>query len=50
MRTTPGMPGSAAHRRGSPVSVMLPAVAYLFVRRLCRELLARESAGQDSGV
>ena len=25
--TTPGMPGSAAQRRGSPVSVMLPAVA-----------------------
>ena len=24
--TTPGIPGSAAHRRGSPVRVMLPAV------------------------
>ena len=27
MRTTPGMPGSAGQRRGSPVSVIAPAVA-----------------------
>ena len=30
--TTPGMPGSAAQRRGSPVSVMLPAVAPWYER------------------
>ena len=27
IRTTPGMPGSAGQRRGSPVSVIAPAVA-----------------------
>ncbi len=32
MRTTPGMPGSAGQRRGSPVSVTAPAVAPWYER------------------
>jgi len=32
IRTTPGMPGSAGQRRGSPVSVIEPAVAPWYER------------------
>ena len=32
MRTTPGMPGSTAQRRGSPVSVTAPFVAPWYER------------------
>ena len=32
IRTTPGMPGSAGQRRGSPVSVIAPAVAPWYER------------------
>jgi len=32
MRTTPGTPGSAAHRRGSPVTLAAPAVAPWYER------------------
>src|SRR5918992_2004123 len=45
--TTPGMPGSAGHRRGSPVSVIAPAVAPWYDRYramiLCRPVYHRAS-------
>ena len=46
-RTTPGMPGSAAQRRGSPVSVIAPAVRAV-VRAVAREdLLAAGDRARD---
>jgi hypothetical protein len=47
MRTTPEMPGSAAHLRGSPVRVIAPAVAPWYERyraiTLCRPVYQRAS-------